>query len=404
MSRTLPRLLSLFVAMVLLAACGGGAAEPPAATDPAAMPGCSPTSGALALAVGGHANGPAPALPPDVEGMLAAAVAVPAGQPGPPVSLIEIDGRPVAVVSGQVFRSDAGNDDALAADRAQFAADVADAVAQTTATTAEVDDLAGLDMAARAVHATGPTGTVVLIDPGLSTVAPLDFRRPGMLAADPADVVAFLRAHHALPDLHGLVVRGYGIGDTAPPQPPLPLAQQAQLRALWSAVLTASGAACVTISSWPHTGAAGSGLPPVGLVPLPSPPVIDLGSGVPTVLADDSAVGFLPGRDVLRDPQGAADLLTPVATWLAGDPARTVTLTGTTARWGDDAGQLDLSLRRARAVASVLVSLGAPADRIHTTGLGSHFPGYRPDNGPAGPLLPEPATHNRSVILTPSGS
>lgn len=403
MFRTLPHFLSLLVAVVLLAACGG-AADPPAVTVTAAAPGCPPASGALALAVGGHENSPAPALPPDVEGMLTTAVAVPAGQPGPPVSLIDIDGRPEAVVSGQVFRSDAGNDDALVGDRAQFVADVADAVVRTAATTAEVDDLAGLDLAARTVHATGPTGTVVFIDAGLQTVAPLDFRRPGMLAADPADVVTFLRAHHALPDLHGLVVRGYGIGDTAPPQQPLSLAQQTQLRALWSAVLTASGAACVTISSWPHTGASGSGLPPVGLVPMPAPPAFDLGAGVPTVLADDSAVGFLPGRDVLRDPQGAAALLAPVATWLAGDPARAVTLTGTTARWGDDAGQLDLSLRRARAVASVLVSLGAPTDRIHTTGLGSHFPGYRPDNGPAGPLSPEPAAHNRSVILIPSGS
>jgi outer membrane protein OmpA-like peptidoglycan-associated protein len=403
MSRTpLRRAVAALLALTLLGGCATAApADPPVAvaTPPAD---CAATAGPLVIAQAVHANVPAPALPPTVAALLRTVVAVPAGTDGPPVSLVAIDGRPWVSAGPQAFRSDAGNDEALAADRDQFVASVAATAVATRANTAEVDDLAGVDLAARTVHASSATGTVAFVDAGLPTTGPLDFRRPGLLDADPADVVAALRAQHALPDLTGLTVLAFGIGDTAAPQVPLDLARQTRLRELWTALLTASGATCVSVNPWPRTGASAAGLPPVGVVPVPAPPVIDLTTATPTVLPDDSTVGFRPGLDVLRDPRAAAEVLRPVAALLAADPARRLDLTGTTARWGADAGQVDLSLRRARTVARLLADLGAPADRITTHGVGSHFPGYQPDQGPDGTLLPGPAAHNRTVILTPA--
>jgi hypothetical protein len=51
-------------------------------------------------------------------------------------------------------------------------------------------------------------------------------------------------------------------------------------------------------------------------------------------------------------------------------------------------------------VRAVLLALGARPRQILTRGLAWHFRGYRDDQGPGGALLPGPAEHNRSVIVT----
>jgi outer membrane protein OmpA-like peptidoglycan-associated protein len=61
--------------------------------------------------------------------------------------------------------------------------------------------------------------------------------------------------------------------------------------------------------------------------------------------------------------------------------------------------RLRLSQQRANAVRDLLVSLGAPADRIGTQGLGSDFPGYVKDRDAQGNLDPIPAAQNRQVII-----
>ena len=63
-------------------------------------------------------------------------------------------------------------------------------------------------------------------------------------------------------------------------------------------------------------------------------------------------------------------------------------------------GQIALSLLRADRVRAVLISLGASAAQISTTGVGSHFPQFTPDRNAAGTLLAGPATLNRSVRIT----
>lgn len=48
----------------------------------------------------------------------------------------------------------------------------------------------------------------------------------------------------------------------------------------------------------------------------------------------------------------------------------------------------------------VLLQMSARSSQIVTQGLGWVFPGYENDQGPNGTLLPGPAEHNRSVIVT----
>jgi outer membrane protein OmpA-like peptidoglycan-associated protein len=74
-------------------------------------------------------------------------------------------------------------------------------------------------------------------------------------------------------------------------------------------------------------------------------------------------------------------------------------LIGSTSSEGGDALNNPLSLARAKAVKSVLVSMGIPGSRITTTGDGSHWPGRVNDIGPGGVLLPGPAEQDREVIV-----
>lgn len=387
----------LVLAAAVLTGCGQPAGPVRAAAGEAV--GCPVPPGPVAVAISGRANSPAPVLPPSGEQVVHGAVdAVPIGEVGPPISLVEIDGRP-SLVASAAFSSPAEFPQAVDRDRETFLADFRAAASAVRATEPEADVLGGLAIAARAARDGAAAGTVVLVDSGLSTVPPLDFRQPGLLDADPGEVVEFLDSTGAVPDLRGLTVLLAGIGDTAPPQPPLDVARQAALVELWSGIARRGGADCVGAASTPRGSAAVTGVPPVGIVEIPAPPSFDPSRRI--VLPDGPTVGFVAGEAVLRNPEAAATVLRPVAEWLAADPARRAHITGTTARHGSLEGQVALAAERAETVKRRLVELGAGPSRLSTEGLGSRFPGYVPDQAPDGGLLPGPAARNRSVIIEP---
>jgi OOP family OmpA-OmpF porin len=396
-SRSLAACAVLIAAVV--AGCSQQAARGGNAGDAGADIGCPVPPGPVAVAISGRANSPAPVLPPAAEEVLQDAVyAVPIGETGPTISLIEIDGRP-SLVASAAFASDAEFPQAVDRDRETFLADFRTAASGVRATEPEADVLSALGIAARAARDGGGTGTIVLVDSGLQTVPPLDFSQPGLLDAAPAEVVDFLDSTGAIPDLSGLTVLLAGIGDTAEPQQPLDIARQTALVELWSRIARSGGAACVHAASTPRGSDAVTGVPPVSTVEVPAPPSFDPSSRI--VLPDNPTVGFVPGEAVLRDPEAAAGVLRPVADWLAADPQRQARITGTTARHGSLESQIALAFERAETIKQRLVDLGANPSRITTEGVGSEFPGYVPDQGPDGSLLPGPAARNRSVIIEP---
>lgn len=395
------RSLAAFAVLIagVVAGCGQQADGGGDAGEPRADIGCPAPSGPVAVAISGRANSPAPVLPPAAEEVLQDAVyAVPIGETGPTISLIEIDGRP-SLVASAAFASDAEFPQAVDRDRENFLADVRSAASGVRATEPEADVLSALGIAARAARDGGGTGTIVLVDSGLQTVPPLDFSQPGLLDAAPAEVVDFLDSTGAIPDLSGLTVLLAGIGDTAAPQQPLDIARQTALVELWSRIARSGGAACVHAAGTPRGSDAVTGVPPVSTVEVPAPPSFDPSSRI--VLPDNPTVGFVPGEAVLRDPEAAAGMLRPVADWLAADPQRQARITGTTARHGSLESQIALASERAETIKQRLVDLGANPSRITTEGVGSEFPGYVPDQGPDGGLLPGPAARNRSVIIEP---
>jgi OOP family OmpA-OmpF porin len=77
---------------------------------------------------------------------------------------------------------------------------------------------------------------------------------------------ALLKHEGDLPDLKGMTLELVGIGDTAPPQHQVSIAQRNKLIAIWTAVAEAGGAK-VGVDSAQRDGAAPTHVPPVQLVP-----------------------------------------------------------------------------------------------------------------------------------------
>lgn len=342
--------------------------------------------GALAVIVGAHSNMVAPSLLDTVQAEIETAAEL-----GSPATVIVDDGSPSA--AAPLSLKTANDNPLYQQDQINQLTNLID---QTRADNPEVDLLAAISLAARSVtDAVGPK-TIVVIDSGLQTTGALRFQDQdgALLNANPDEVVELLRRTQQLPNLTGMRVIFTGLGDTAAPQQPLPAPARAVLVALWTKIVEAAGGkAEVKQAPLPSTRTI-DGLPPVTIVPVAAKSIGPLPSI--TVLRDGT-VGFVPDQAVFRDSAQARAVLADYAREITN--GRRALLTGTTASAGTSEYRLRLSQERANAVRDLLVSLGAPADRISTRGLGSDFPGYVPDHDPQGNLNPIPAAQNRQVII-----
>jgi outer membrane protein OmpA-like peptidoglycan-associated protein len=360
------------------------------------LAGCSsladPTGG-LAVVVGAHSNMPEPSLDGEARDVLGTAVEAQSY-----LAVVVADGDPFVPVKGPLTIT-GKNGPSQDASRDENRQNVDQALTDAAATTSETDLLSGLDLGARSIADAHGAHTIVVVDSGLSTVAPLDFTQPGMLDADPAELVAGLQAAGELPDLSGDEIVFQGLGDTADPQPDLSRGHRKNLIAIWTAIVEAAGAASVDVEPSPLSGDSAGGLPDVTVVPIP--PVITCSAGTVTLTGGD--VAFRPDSAEFLEATAAADVVRPVAQQLI-DSGLTATVTGTTARVGDAAGQQRLSQERAQAVADLLIAAGVPADRLTVVGRGSDFPGYVQDRDAAGTLIPGAAAANRKVEIASAGA
>ena len=342
--------------------------------------------GALAVIVGAHSNMVAPSLLDTVKTEIDTAAEL-----GSPTTIIVDDGSPTA--SAPVSLKTANDNPLYQQDQIN---QLTTLINQTRADNPEVDLLAAIDLAARSVtDAAGPK-TIVVIDSGLQTAGALRFQDQdgALLNANPDEVVELLRRTQQLPNLTGMRIVFNGLGDTAAPQQPLPAPARAMLVTLWTKIVeSAGGKAEVKQAPLPSTRTM-DGLPPVTVVPVA---VKSIGPLPSITILRDGTVGFVPDQAVFRDPGQARAVLTDYAKEIAN--GRRAVLTGTTASAGTPEYRLRLSQQRANAVRDLMVSLGAPANRIVTQGLGSDFPAYVKDRDAQGNLDPIPAAQNRQVII-----
>jgi outer membrane protein OmpA-like peptidoglycan-associated protein len=266
-------------------------------------------------------------------------------------------------------------------------------VESARAEAAEAAPLAALSLAAREV---GPGGAVAVVDSGLQTVDPIDFRQ-GFFTASPTEISNWLEVNHLLPDLKDRTLLLAGVGDTAEPQPGLNEALHADLVAIWQQIAKVAGASCISIVTAPAVGAVLSGLPPVSVVSLPQTPSLRL-SCQPSSFTTASTIGFVANSATFQDVVAAQTTLRDLAEEIR-TKNRPVTIAGTTETYGTTEQQARLSLARAQTVESELRMFGVPENLMTVRGVGTNFAGFVKDVDEAGHLNPALAATNRSVII-----
>jgi len=344
---------------------------------------------ALAV-VTGDANSPLAMLTPGIDDLLERAFTHHAG-----LALVDAGGRPRlwSITLGGNF----GNSDARQAAEATQLSEVGQALSRVVPSVGQSDPWDAVSEAVGWLQGHGG-GTLVVENSGLGTAGFLDYRQPGMLEATPADLVAFAKAHHELPDAKGISAILLGIGWTAAPQGALDAPDRANLVAQWVALLRAAGAS-VSVNQAPLTGPGPSHAPKVGLVKAGQvawqAPV-----GTCSTVLSSLQVHFVVGTARLTDPTPASALIRALVEKLLANH-EVANFTGTTSSEGGPAINDPLSTLRAETIARLAESLGLPASHVgRVVGLGSNFAGFIPDTGPGGVLLPGPAAEDRQVIVT----
>jgi len=319
------------------------------------------------LVVTATANEPAPAMSSQLKNELTdlaghkdgeISLVHPAGGravPGPTVVLTPMRGNEEETDKG--FRASKITDNLQA---------VSDDVSGIKSTSAGLDLLTGL-VSAGENHR---NHTIYVLSSGLSTVAPLDWRKLGWGFSTQA-VINTLRRQGNLPDLHGHDVIFTGLGLTAPPQQALTTPERTKLRTFWLTLCTESGGHCT-----PDDTAADTGKSPTGDAATFTVPIDPACTYTPdpnhTVLSiPDSLLGFA-GNSIMLPPK-ADQVLRPIAAGVkAGDQVHIV---GHTANSGPLPGQYRTSQQRAIAVLHRLLQLGAsPAAVITYAGVGPDDP------------------------------
>jgi outer membrane protein OmpA-like peptidoglycan-associated protein len=334
----------------------------------------------LAVAVGRRANSPTPELPIDVRKRVKTSM-----EGCGKITVVRVDGRP-SIADTLTFSTGAKTKQTFEIDQAKFLKRVDAALTGTTAQAPEANVLAALSTAAGAA---APGGTVVLIDSGVQTTDPIDFRKSELPKKKPKAIAEALKRENLLPGLADQSIIMAGLGYTAPPQPALDDRNRAFVVELWREIVIAAGAKDPVVLPDPNTAKAPVTSPSVGVVAFPAGPII-LECNALSVLPDNGEVGFVPDQAEFKNPSAARAVLAKFAEFLTTNPSARVEIQGFVAHYGNG----DLSQRRADRVKKELLSLGV-RNQLTAKGMG-----WGPYPHPTAPPDPQYDQHNRQVTIS----
>ncbi len=293
----------------------------------------------------------------------------------------------------------------------------------------EVDTLKAIRQGAQSLAGKDSATTdkvLLVLDSGIATTGYMSFTsdsdddgNAGLLYAKPEDVVIALESEHALCDLTGVDVVWAFCGEAAMPQTPLNADEKDRLMNIWRAVLEAGGAESVTFTNDFASCVPYEGLPEVSVIETEGEnirvegsykaekPVIKIGGdGTDSDIAgpdgtlDRSRVSFVGDKDIFLDKEKARDCIADVAELLREYPDNSIYIVGTTATGRDDTEFCkDLSERRAKAVADVLIDMGIDEDRLIPVGLGYEDYWHIDDLDESGHQIEDLAAQNRKVMI-----
>ena len=292
---------------------------------------------------------------------------------GGSAGLVVADGSPF-VVGPQRFDQVKNNDIQQARVDKTARLELAEAVQGAAARTPETDLISAVSLASRMLSAGQADNKVLVIrHSGVNTAASLPMQNLDLLNTDPAQLLDQLDAAAMVPQLNGVAVEFFGLGDVAGSQSTLSAQQVQWLKSFWQAFFDRAGAA-VTF----HTDImSGEALTENGhkVTPLAS-------AGAPTfVKVSAEQVDFQPDSTAFLDEDAARSALNELAAQLKADSTSYV-VAGSTAEVDNTSreGAQALSLARARAVRDVLVVAGVPAAQLTCLGLGNEPTSVRSAN------------------------
>lgn len=295
--------------------------------------------------------------------------------PGGSAGLVVADGSPF-VVGSQRFDQVKNNDIQQARADKTARWQLMEAVQGAAAQTPETDLISAISLASRMLSAgTADSKVMVIRHSGVNTAASLPMQDLDLLNSDPAKLLDQLDAAAMLPQLNGVAVEFYGLGDVAGSQGTLSAQQVQWLKSFWQGFFDRTGANVTFHTDIVSGDALNNGHT---VTPLAA-------AGAPTfVKVSAEQVAFQPDSTTFLDEAAARAALNGLAEQLKEAASGHYIVAGSTAQVDNASreGAQALSLARARAVRDVLVEAGVPADQFTCLGLGNEPTSVRNANEP----------------------
>ncbi len=295
----------------------------------------------------------------------------------------------------------------------------------------EVDTMAAIQEAEKSLRemASEPSDEkeIIIFDSGLCTCGALSFFNNNCYELlfnntkidenSVKNLIESLKANAEIPDLSGVKVTWYGLGNVANPQSKLSSLNIENLKTIWGEILKSANA--IQSDNKNVDSEYGFFIPVIASKAMeysqPVSIIIDWDNVGSTknsnnnqfsqgIIFPEKQLGFIRNSVRFSSKEKALSILHPYAENLKNYPDMRVLLVGTTADPNRNGGSISLSKKRAKKVKQCLVSLGVSAERIDILGWGAKAPLYNKNEWENGNFIEEFAKTNRSVILLPCNS
>lgn len=292
----------------------------------------------------------------------------------------------------------------------------------------EVDILQSLHAAAESLNTIenfmeiGAEKEIIILDTGINTCGAMSFLSPeyqsllsyqgklweeDTMISEVSELIQRLDEQAEIPDLKGIHITWYGLGQVSEPQPTLSKLRVQNLQYIWGELLTRANACPSTKANADEKYGIFISASTYG--------TIESDQYVTPISWDISDVAEVPERPDLPEKKisfkansedylstrEAEDILKSYASTLQNYPNENILLIGTTSSY--NGGSLELSEQRAMHVKRTLISFGIPEDCISIIGLGYDLLICQEDS-PDNHFEESIAQKNRSVLILPYDS
>ena len=265
----------------------------------------------------------------------------------------------------------------------------------------ECDILKAINISADNLADRGGVKSLVIMDSGLSTTGLLDFRSADVASLRIDEIIGALQSKKAIPNLEGVDVSWYGMGQTTDPQIEPSSEYKYVLEELWTAILKEAGAKSVHIAreSLEDVELDRSDFPKVSPVDCKLEESIIASLDEPMVFGQEKIKFKSDSAELLTNKKDVEARLKPIVDFMNENSREKILLAGTTAKYGSQKSCEDLSLKRCETIKTILVSMGIEEARIRLLGLGYENPFYQNDLKADGSQDEVLAVKNRTVIV-----